>query len=157
MAKPPPELLEFIYPYDAAIQSLALGVRKLVLEELAPCHEYVFAMRSKLVLLYGPTERVIKDNICAINLFPKHVNLGFHYGADLKDPRGILEGSGKSWRHIKLRGLAALDQPEIRACLRDARKRAGLKRPRQPTADNVVTRVKVPSRKKRLSSWPDLW
>src|SRR5207244_885117 len=84
MTKPPPELLEFLYRHDPAVQSLALGLRKVVLEEMAPCHEYIFEMRSKVLekrskiaLVYGPTERVIKDGICIISVFTKHVNLGF--------------------------------------------------------------------------------
>src|SRR5438067_9894105 len=131
--KPPGELLEFLYPYDAAIQSLALGLRKVVLEEMSPCHEYIFSMRSKVVLLYGATEKVIKDNVCSITVLTKHVNLGFHRGADLKDANGVLEGTGKTWRHISLKRLSELDRPEIRVYLREARKRAGLKRPRHRT------------------------
>jgi hypothetical protein len=143
MRKPPRELLEFLYRYDSAIQSLVLGLRTVVLEELAPCHEYIFDMRSKVVLLYGATEHVIKDGICYIAPFSKHVNLGFHRGTDLKDPAGTLQGTGKAMRHVKLRKLSELDRPELRAYLRQARKQAGLKRPRHRTDGDVVTRVKT--------------
>jgi hypothetical protein len=153
MTKPPRELLEFLYQYDSAIQSLGLGLRKVVLEEMAPCHEYIFAMRSKVVLLYGPTERVIADGICLVSVFTKHVNLGFMHGADLEDANGVLQGSGKAMRHITLKTLSELDRPEIRAYLRQARKHAGLRRPRQRTADDVVTRVKGKSPTKR-PAWP---
>jgi hypothetical protein len=157
MTKPPRELLEFLYPYDPAIQSLGLGLRKVVLEEMAPCHEYIFTMRSKVVLLYGPTERVIKDGICLVAVFTRHVNLGFMHGADLEDASGVLQGSGKAMRHISLKKLSELDRPEIRAFLRQARKRAGLRRPRQRTADDVVTRVKSTSPARR-QTWPQaLW
>jgi hypothetical protein len=155
MTKPPRELLEFLYRYDPAVQSLALGLRKVVLEEMAPCHEYIFTMRSKVVLLYGATEKVIKDNICAINVFTKHVNLGFRRGSDLKDTREVLQGAGKTWRHVILKTLSELDRPEIRAYLREARRGAGLKRPRQRTADDVVTRIK-PTSPKQLA-WPQTW
>jgi hypothetical protein len=153
MIKPPPELLEFLHRYDPAIQSLALGLRRVVHEEMAPCHEYIFEMRSKVVLLYGATERVIRDGICNIGVFAKHVTLGFPRGADLEDPRGVLQGTGKGMRHIHLKKLSELARPEIRAYLRQARRRAGLRRPRQRTADAVVTRVKVKSPPRRLA-WP---
>jgi hypothetical protein len=157
VTKPPRELLEFLYHHDPAIRSLALGLRKVVLEEMAPCHEYIFAMRSKVVLLYGPTERVIADGICLISVFTKHVNLGFMRGADLEDASGVLQGNGKAMRQITLKKLSELDRPEIRACLRQARKHAGLRRPRQPTADDVVTRVKARSPTRR-PAWPQaLW
>jgi len=152
--RPPPELLEFLYGYDPTVQSLALGLRKVVLEEMAPCHEYIFQMRSKVVLLYGPTERVIKDGICLIGVFTKHVNLAFMHGADLEDASGVLQGSGKAMRHIALKKLSELDRPEIRTFLRQARKRAGLKRRRRRTADEVVTRVKQKSSATRRPAWP---
>jgi hypothetical protein len=37
-----------------------------------------------------------------VNSFKSHVNVGFFYGALLEDPRGLLEGSGKRMRHVKL-------------------------------------------------------
>jgi hypothetical protein len=38
----------------------------------------------------------------------KHVTLGFAFGARLRDPEGILEGTGKSSRHVKVRTKADL-------------------------------------------------
>ena len=38
-----------------------------------------------------------------VNSFRNHVNVGFFYGASLEDPAGLLEGSGKRMRHVKLR------------------------------------------------------
>ena len=142
MKKPPHELLEFLYRYDPAIESLALGLRKMALEEMAPCHEYIFEMRSKVVLLYGTTERVIRDCMCSINVFVKHVTLAFHRGIDLEDAKGVLQGTGKAMRHIRLKGPSDVDRPELRALLRQARKRAGPSRLPQRTAGAVVTRVK---------------
>jgi hypothetical protein len=37
-----------------------------------------------------------------VNTFKNHVNVGFFYGALLEDPAGLLEGSGKRMRHVKL-------------------------------------------------------
>ncbi len=152
MTRPPRELLDFLYRYDSAIQTLALGLRTVVHEEMTPCHEYIFEMRSKVVLLYGATERVIEDGICNIGVFARHVSLGFPRGADLDDPAGVLQG-GKGMRHITLKKLSDLDRPEIRAYLRKARKHAGLKRQRHSATDEVVTRVKQRSPARR-PAWP---
>ena len=38
-----------------------------------------------------------------VNAFKDHVNVGFFYGALLKDPAHLLEGTGKRMRHVKLR------------------------------------------------------
>jgi hypothetical protein len=38
-----------------------------------------------------------------VNSFKSHVNVGFFYGAILKDPAALLAGSGKRMRHVKLK------------------------------------------------------
>ena len=38
-----------------------------------------------------------------VNVFKAHVNVGFFRGAEICDPKGILEGNGKFMRHVKLR------------------------------------------------------
>jgi len=38
-----------------------------------------------------------------VNAFKDHVNVGFFHGTDLPDPVGLLEGSGKRMRHVKLK------------------------------------------------------
>jgi len=38
-----------------------------------------------------------------VNVFTSHVNVGFFHGASLSDPAHLLQGSGKSMRHVKLR------------------------------------------------------
>jgi hypothetical protein len=141
----PPQLLEFLYAHDQRVQSLALGLRKVVLDEMAPCHEHIFRMRSKVVLLYGPTGRVIKDCICHIGVFTRHVNLGFMRGVDLEDANRVLQGTGKAMRHISLKKLSELDNPDVRTLLRQARQLAGLKRRRRAGNHEVVTTVKLKS------------
>jgi hypothetical protein len=37
-----------------------------------------------------------------VNSFRSHVNVGFFQGAGLADPTGLLVGSGKRMRHVKL-------------------------------------------------------
>ena len=38
-----------------------------------------------------------------VNVFTAHVNVGFFHGASLPDPAGLLHGTGRSMRHVKLR------------------------------------------------------
>lgn len=38
-----------------------------------------------------------------VNAFKAHVNVGFFRGAEIADPEGLLEGTGKFMRHVKLR------------------------------------------------------
>lgn len=37
-----------------------------------------------------------------VNAFRAHVNVGFFRGAEIADPEGLLEGTGKFMRHVKL-------------------------------------------------------
>ena len=37
-----------------------------------------------------------------VNAFKDHVNVGFYHGDALDDPAGLLEGTGKRMRHVKL-------------------------------------------------------
>jgi hypothetical protein len=37
-----------------------------------------------------------------VNVFTSHLNVGFFHGAALPDPAGLLQGSGKFMRHVKV-------------------------------------------------------
>ena len=120
---PPRELVKFLKPYDRAVQKLALGLRALVLEEMAPCHENIYDAYSAVAIGYGPSDRV-SEGIFHIAVYAKGVNLGFNDGATMDDPLGILDGTGKRIRHIKIRTPDDLARPEIRDYLRRAVKTA---------------------------------
>jgi hypothetical protein len=49
-----------------------------------------------------------------VNTFKSHINVGFFYGALLEDPAGLLEGSGKRMRHVKLTPGSAFDAQGLR-------------------------------------------
>ena len=48
-----------------------------------------------------------------VNVFTSHVNVGFFQGAALADPAGLLQGSGKFMRHVKLRSGTATDTASL--------------------------------------------
>src|SRR5512132_3905738 len=49
-----------------------------------------------------PTACVGEAAFGYVNAFTAHVNVGFFRGAELSDPSGLLEGTGKIMRHVKL-------------------------------------------------------
>lgn len=51
----------------------------------------------------GPVGCVDGAAFAYVNAFKAHVNVGFFQGAALDDPAGLLEGSGKRMRHVKVR------------------------------------------------------
>ena len=46
-----------------------------------------------------------------------HANLGFARGASLPDPAGLVEGTGKNLRHVKVRKPEDVDRPGMRELL----------------------------------------
>ena len=118
---PPPALIKFLKPYDAEVRELALGLRSLVIEEMAPCYENIYDAYSAVAMGYGPTDR-LSDGVFHIAVYSHHVNLGFNEGATLDDPQGILVGGGTRIRHISIKTPADLARPEIRSYVRRARK-----------------------------------
>jgi hypothetical protein len=55
-----------------------------------------------------------------VNVFKAHVNIGFFLGAELQDPAGLLEGTGKRMRHVKVTPGAALDRRALGALIQQA-------------------------------------
>ena len=55
-----------------------------------------------------------------VNAFTAHVNVGFFLGAHLADPAGLLEGTGKNMRHVKLRPGAEVDRAALAGLIQAA-------------------------------------
>jgi hypothetical protein len=150
---PPTALIKFLKPYDREIQDLALKLRALVLEEMAPCYENIYDAYSAVAIGYGTSDR-LRDGIFHIAVYSKHVNLGFNDGATLDDPKRILQGAGNRIRHITIKTSEDIKRPEIRAYIRRARKKAiadarKLGEPAPPKPAGVVSTVKAIYPKKR--------
>jgi hypothetical protein len=60
-----------------------------------------------------PTACVEDAAFCYVNAFSHHVNVGFFLGAELPDPNGLLEGSGRFMRHVKLRPGYEIDSAAL--------------------------------------------
>jgi hypothetical protein len=62
-----------------------------------------------------------------VNVFRAHVGVGFFLGAEIADPAGLLEGSGRFMRHVKLGPGRDVDaralERLIETAYRDTRKR----------------------------------
>lgn len=55
-----------------------------------------------------------KDPFCFYMIGKHHVTFGFHFGTSLEDPQGLLEGTGKNMRHVKLRSVEDLERKGVR-------------------------------------------
>src|SRR5256885_13823953 len=138
MSKAPREPLDLLRRYDADVQSVALALRAAILDETGPCFESLFQMKKLVSVLYSTTEKRMKDNICLMVVYRDHVNLMFPRGVDLKDPRGLLEGTGKAMRHVKMLTPENTQRPGVRDLIRHAQKRSGLGKPATPLTKDVT-------------------
>jgi hypothetical protein len=55
-----------------------------------------------------------------VNVFTSHVNVGFFHGAALPDPARLLQGNGKSMRHVKLRPGTATNTEALTRLIKNA-------------------------------------
>jgi len=55
-----------------------------------------------------------------VNVFAAHVNVGFFYGAALRDPGRLLEGNGRYGRHVKVRPGKSVDADALRGLIETA-------------------------------------
>ncbi len=60
-----------------------------------------------------PCYRTPHGMFCYLHRAKDHVTIGFQQGASLNDPKGLLEGTGKDMRHIKIVDVGGIDEPAI--------------------------------------------
>ena len=101
----------FFTELEPAIQEVAIAVRVLVWSA-APEMQETFKWNHPCY--------VQKGNVCSIMPTERYVRLQFFQGSSLSDPRGLLEGTGRGMRHIKLSNAEAMSSDGIRALIREA-------------------------------------
>ncbi len=67
-----------------------------------------------------PTVCVGDAAFAYVNAFTAHVNVGFFLGAWLDDPAGIVEGTGRRMRHVKVKPGAEPEAAALTALIADA-------------------------------------
>jgi hypothetical protein len=77
-----------------------------------------------------PTVCVEDAPFAYVGVFRDHVNVGFFHGTALPDPAGLLQGTGKYMRHVKVKPGVALDASSLEALIASAYR-------------DIVERVKV--------------
>ncbi len=103
--------------YSSEVCDLAWRVRAAVLTVFPQAVEQVDRPRKLIGYSVGPK---MADVVCVIMPLKTAVNLGFARGTNLPDPAGLLEGTGKRARHVKITTPTDLDNPALRALLEAA-------------------------------------
>jgi Domain of unknown function (DU1801) len=146
---PPPvrEYLEFLSAYEPGITALALAVRAMVLAEAPDAIELLYDAYNAVSAGYSFTGRP-SDAFIHIAAYAHWVNLGFNHGADLDDPGGVLQGSGRQVRHIRISELADLRKPAVRSFVRAAIAHAPRPAGAAAAAGSSVVRATYPKRRR---------
>lgn len=67
-----------------------------------------------------PTACVGRLAFAEVDAFRAHVNLGFFFGTVLEDPSGLLQGTGRFMRHVRLEPGAPVDGRALEALIAGA-------------------------------------
>lgn len=111
------DALAFDRHLDAAAPAVAEIARALRLTVLEGFPGAVETFDPADGLLAFGTGRSMRDFSLAIIPHKAHVNLQLADGADLPDPDGRIEGTGKRVRHIKARSVEDARAPWVRAAI----------------------------------------
>ena len=117
------QITQFLEPFNNEIILLAQQLRAFLKKETKPAIELVGDSIISLNIGYGYTEKAW-DCFCAIIVYRNHINISFPSGAFLSDPQGLLQGTGKKIRHIRISKLSDLKVPAVKDLLLEARNRA---------------------------------
>lgn len=102
---------EAIQSFSEQIKEIARQTRKLIYNILPEVVEVVWIKQKNIGFGTGPKKKT--EHFCWLMPASKHVSLGFNYGAELPDPKKILEGTGKLFRHYKVKSVEDLSNPDL--------------------------------------------
>ena len=106
------ELRSFIGKFGATDQRLIRAVRAAMRKRLPTANELVYDNYNFFVIGYSPTERPY-DSVLSLAAAANGVGIAFLRGATLPDPSGILRGSGKQNRFVRVESEATLALPAV--------------------------------------------
>ena len=137
------QLAGFFAKYEPAMVKLGTALRAKMRDRLPGLNElvYVYDSQDSLVIAYSPTEHGGgSDALCSIAVYPRQVNLYFTQGALLSksDPDKLLQGQGKTVRHVVLNAVADFDRAEIEVLMAAALKLAKLRLDANATGSVII-------------------
>jgi hypothetical protein len=111
---------ELLATCDPGVAELARAACVLIHEAVPDAVEEVDASAKLIGYTFLPG--TYKGLFAGITLHKEHVNIMFSKGAELaaEAPTGLLEGTGKRARHIKVRSAETLEDPAVRSVIERA-------------------------------------
>ena len=109
---------EIVADASPPVRDLALRTRALIREVLPDVVEVPWPRQGTVGFGVGPKK--MSEHFCYVAVLPDRVNLGFNYGSELPDPEGLLQGTGRLFRHVKIASPQDLESPALRHLLEAA-------------------------------------
>jgi hypothetical protein len=132
-----------------AIRAVRAALRK----RLPAANELVYDNYNFFVIGYSSTLR--PSNCFAQLVADAHgIRLAFYYGSRLPDPAGILLGSGKQNRFIRLASARDLSKPEVEALIRAAVAQGKVPLPATGRGTLVIRSISAKQRPRRVTAKP---
>lgn len=151
MATPSPQkqLDGFIAKYTPAMQKQMKSAIRKMRARLPGAVEMVYDNYQWLVVGYGPNDRAMQA-LFSLAFAPDHITLCFlRNGTKISDPKGLLRGSGKRIRHVRLVDGLAVDTPSIDALMRDCERSCGDPIPKDAPRVTIIKAVSAKQRPRR--------
>ena len=145
------QLKGFIDKFDSKHQAVIRAARKALRKRFPTATELVYDNYNFFVIGYAPTERP-SDSIISIAAAANGVGLCFIRGASLADPAGILQGSGKQTRFLRLPSSNILEKPEVQALLTQAADRAKTRMPAKGRGRLIIRSISAKQRPRRKTA-----
>jgi hypothetical protein len=142
------QLRTFIAKFDPKTQVLIRAVRRALRRRLPSAYELVYDNYNFFVIGYGPDERP-SHVILSIAAAANGVGLCFMRGTTLPDPAGILSGSGKQTRFLRLPSVSVLSQPSVVRLIEEAVARSLVPLPRGGRGALTVRSISAKQRPRR--------
>jgi hypothetical protein len=117
-----PDFARLLQRKEAPLIALFTDLRDFVLE-LAPMSNELLYHTHALTAVFSVTDK-LSDAFCMLPIYTNHVNLGFNKGTQLKDPHGLLTGTGTLIRHVPVETPNDFRNPRVRALVAAALRHA---------------------------------
>ena len=103
---------------DQELVALFVDLRDFILELYPDCNELVYHTHA-LTAVFSISDK-LSDAFCMLPIYTNHLNLGFNKGTRLKDPHGLLTGTGNLIRHIDVQKPSDYRNPKVKALIKEA-------------------------------------
>ena len=103
---------------DQNVIDLFCDLRAYILALYPDSNELLYHTHA-LTAVFSISEK-LSDAFCMLPIYTNHFNLGFNKGTLLKDPHGLLTGTGNLIRHIDVKTQSDYRNPKVESLIKEA-------------------------------------